>query len=146
VLAALCRGDAAPQSLGRADLCFDTPEAQVRSGLEPPLALQDVAVHTRVILALAVDDEPFVIGAFEVGMVLRDALLAQDDVREQLSVGEDECPSSEIMPSEEHVRHALEASGGNRAEAAKMLGLKSRYALYRLMKKQGIADATHECD
>jgi transcriptional regulator of acetoin/glycerol metabolism len=42
-------------------------------------------------------------------------------------------------PSEEQVRAALERAKGNVRRAAAALGLPSRYALYRLMKKHGIA-------
>jgi hypothetical protein len=48
-------------------------------------------------------------------------------------------PRSETMPpiepSQEELREALERSGGRVAKAARALGLKNRYELYRLMKK-----------
>jgi DNA-binding NtrC family response regulator len=42
-------------------------------------------------------------------------------------------------PTEEQVRASLSANAGNVAKAAKTLGLSSRYVLYRLMKRYGIA-------
>jgi two-component system nitrogen regulation response regulator GlnG/two-component system response regulator HydG len=39
-------------------------------------------------------------------------------------------------PSSGQIRDALDAAHGNKSEAAKLLGLKSRFALYRLMKKR----------
>jgi transcriptional regulator of acetoin/glycerol metabolism len=38
-------------------------------------------------------------------------------------------------PSDVQIREALDAARGNKSEAAKLLGLKSRFALYRLIKK-----------
>lgn len=49
----------------------------------------------------------------------------------------DEAPL-EREPTEGEVRASLDASGGNVVRAAKALGLSSRYALYRLMRKYGI--------
>jgi transcriptional regulator of acetoin/glycerol metabolism len=42
-------------------------------------------------------------------------------------------------PTEEQVRASLSANAGNVAKAARTLGLSSRYVLYRLMKRYGIA-------
>ncbi|MEP7119586.1 MAG: sigma 54-interacting transcriptional regulator [Byssovorax sp.] len=42
-------------------------------------------------------------------------------------------------PGEEQVRAALAAAAGNVSRAARQLGLKNRFALYRLMKKHGLA-------
>lgn len=48
-------------------------------------------------------------------------------------------PSAELReapgPTPEQVAQALAAAGGSKTEAARLLGLKSRYALYRLLKK-----------
>ena len=41
-------------------------------------------------------------------------------------------------PSEEEVARALEQTGGSVGKAASLLGLKNRFALYRLMKKYGL--------
>ena len=43
-------------------------------------------------------------------------------------------------PDEERVRAALAEAGGNVTRAARALGLKNRFALYRLMKRFGIED------
>jgi two-component system nitrogen regulation response regulator GlnG/two-component system response regulator HydG len=43
-------------------------------------------------------------------------------------------------PDEERVRAALGDAGGNVTRAARALGLKNRFALYRLMKRFGIED------
>jgi two-component system nitrogen regulation response regulator GlnG/two-component system response regulator HydG len=45
---------------------------------------------------------------------------------------------------EAEIRAALEASSGNVTRAARHLGLKNRFALYRLMKQYGIAGAESE--
>jgi two-component system nitrogen regulation response regulator GlnG/two-component system response regulator HydG len=45
-------------------------------------------------------------------------------------------------PSEEEIRQALARENGNVSRAATALGLSSRYALYRLMAKLGIASET----
>lgn len=42
--------------------------------------------------------------------------------------------------TEEAVRSAIANASGNISQAARNLGLKNRYLLYRLMKKYGIAD------
>jgi transcriptional regulator of acetoin/glycerol metabolism len=39
------------------------------------------------------------------------------------------------------VAQALERTGGNQAAAAKLLGLSSRYAMYRLIKKYGLGSS-----
>jgi transcriptional regulator of acetoin/glycerol metabolism len=41
-------------------------------------------------------------------------------------------------PSAEEIRASLAVNGGNIVRAAQALGLSSRYALYRLMRKHGI--------
>ena len=43
------------------------------------------------------------------------------------------------IPEMSDVVDALEKTGGNQTAAAKLLGLPSRYAMYRLMKKYGLA-------
>jgi two-component system nitrogen regulation response regulator GlnG/two-component system response regulator HydG len=47
-------------------------------------------------------------------------------------------------PSVDDIRAALAAVGGSVGKAARVLGLPSRFALYRLMKKQGIGDKASE--
>ena len=49
-----------------------------------------------------------------------------------------ETPPPAEPPSREAVIAALERAGGNQAHASRELGLGSRYAMYRLMKKYGI--------
>jgi transcriptional regulator of acetoin/glycerol metabolism len=41
-------------------------------------------------------------------------------------------------PSSARLRHALAKAQGNKNAAAKLLGLPSRFALYRLMRKHGL--------
>jgi two-component system nitrogen regulation response regulator GlnG/two-component system response regulator HydG len=41
-------------------------------------------------------------------------------------------------PDREAVEHAIERAGGSATKAARLLGLKNRYALYRLAKKHGL--------
>ena len=41
-------------------------------------------------------------------------------------------------PTAEEIRASLQGTGGNIVRAAYALGLSSRYALYRLMRKHGI--------
>lgn len=47
-------------------------------------------------------------------------------------------PAERPRPGPDDIRRALESCAGNVADAAHSLGLSSRYALYRLMKKLGI--------
>jgi hypothetical protein len=47
-------------------------------------------------------------------------------------------PAPPAEPSADDIRAALVAVGGSVGKAARVLGLPSRFALYRLMKKQGI--------
>ena len=47
-------------------------------------------------------------------------------------------PESKPEPGAEEIRAALKQADGRVAEAARTLGLSSRYALYRLLKKHGI--------
>ena len=49
-------------------------------------------------------------------------------------------PESDGEPTEADVRAALATATGNVSQAARTLGLKNRFALYRLMKKHGIAE------
>jgi len=49
-------------------------------------------------------------------------------------------PREQPDPNEEQIRAALASSGNSVPKAATALGLSSRYALYRLMKKHGIGD------
>ncbi|MEA2750455.1 MAG: hypothetical protein QOI41_4598, partial [Myxococcales bacterium] len=58
-----------------------------------------------------------------------DTVLLTDDLRQEAR--------REIEPTAVELRAALK-SAGSVQNAAKALGLKSRYALYRLMKKHGI--------
>ena len=41
-------------------------------------------------------------------------------------------------PTADEIRAAIKESGGNLVQGAKALGLPSRYALYRLLRKHGI--------
>jgi DNA-binding NtrC family response regulator len=73
------------------------------------------------------------------------ALLLTPEVRERLSERGREPPTPDPASSTpvqdldaEQVRQALESSGGSVTRAAKLLGLSSRYALYRLMRKYGL--------
>ncbi|MBK8259345.1 MAG: sigma-54-dependent Fis family transcriptional regulator [Polyangiaceae bacterium] len=64
-------------------------------------------------------------------------------------VAETRAPAVRRKPEEEptpdEIRAAIDASGGNFAQAAKALHLPSRYALYRLLRKNGIdVDAIRE--
>ena len=47
-------------------------------------------------------------------------------------------PESKPEPGADEIRGALKQADGRVAEAARTLGLSSRYALYRLLKKHGI--------
>jgi two-component system nitrogen regulation response regulator GlnG/two-component system response regulator HydG len=53
-------------------------------------------------------------------------------------------PERSDAPSVEDIRAALAAAGGRVGEAARRLGLTSRFALYRLMKKHGLGDASSD--
>ena len=53
-------------------------------------------------------------------------------------------PATDGEPGEDAVRAALSATGGNVSQAAKKLGLKNRFQLYRLMKRHGIAGAEED--
>jgi DNA-binding NtrC family response regulator len=46
-------------------------------------------------------------------------------------------------PSADHIREALKGAGGRLGQAARVLGLSNRFALYRLMKKHGIGEKEH---
>lgn len=64
-----------------------------------------------------------------------DHLALTPEVRAELSLG----PAvAAVVPDRAAVEAALTAAGGRAALAAEALGLRSRYALYRLMKKYGI--------
>ncbi|MFO0761977.1 MAG: sigma 54-interacting transcriptional regulator [Byssovorax sp.] len=66
--------------------------------------------------------------------------LADAIAGEPAAAGEDrETPiGARPPPTEEEIKNALAAAGGSITRAAEALGLPSRYALYRLMKKLGI--------
>ena len=49
-------------------------------------------------------------------------------------------PSPGGEPTDDAIREALSRAGGRMADAARILGLSSRFALYRLMKKRGIEE------
>lgn len=61
---------------------------------------------------------------------------AVPDGKESPSAAPRRAPGDE--PSAEEIRETVTGSGGNLVQAAKALGLPSRYALYRLLKKHGI--------
>jgi DNA-binding NtrC family response regulator len=50
-------------------------------------------------------------------------------------------PGPRPEPAAAEIRAALDAAGGSVGKAARALGLSSRFALYRLMRKHGIRDA-----
>jgi two-component system nitrogen regulation response regulator GlnG/two-component system response regulator HydG len=56
----------------------------------------------------------------------------------RMSPGQTPPPPQRPEPSSEEIREALRAQRGRVTHAARALGLSSRYALYRLMKKHGI--------
>jgi two-component system nitrogen regulation response regulator GlnG/two-component system response regulator HydG len=73
-----------------------------------------------------------------------DRVALTDDVRAEIDAGhEDEIASTESSaedePDADAIRAAIASAGGSITKAARALGLTSRYALYRLMKKYGIA-------
>jgi two-component system nitrogen regulation response regulator GlnG/two-component system response regulator HydG len=47
-------------------------------------------------------------------------------------------PARDVAPTAEEILRAVEEHGGNLASAARALGLPSRYALYRLLRRHGI--------
>ena len=109
------------------------PEARVEPELIDALLRHDFTHHLRelerlLLLAVTTTRKPFVALTPEVVAELR-------------------LPSSESdgEPAADAVRAAIEACQGNISQAARRLGLKNRYLLYRLMKKHGIA-ATSEDD
>jgi len=55
-------------------------------------------------------------------------------------------PETDGDPTEAAVRAAIEGASGNVTQAARTLGLKNRYLLYRLMKKYGIAESADRAD
>jgi len=109
------------------------PEARVEPELIDALLRHEFTHHLRelerlLLLAVTTTRKPFVTLTPEVLAELR-------------------LPSSESdgEASPDAVRAAIEACQGNISQAARRLGLKNRYVLYRLMKKYGIA-ATSEDD
>jgi two-component system, NtrC family, response regulator HydG len=69
-----------------------------------------------------------------------DAVRLTDDVREEtLDEPAEGDASSSAEPTLEQIRDALEREGQSVTRAARALGLSSRYALYRLMKKHGLS-------
>jgi two-component system nitrogen regulation response regulator GlnG/two-component system response regulator HydG len=62
-------------------------------------------------------------------------IAATDEVRAALTLA----PGSEPEPDRAAVEAALETSSGNVTRAARLLGLRNRYVLYRLMKRLGMA-------
>jgi two-component system, NtrC family, response regulator HydG len=63
-------------------------------------------------------------------------LVLSEEMRSSLPREEE--PGPREVPGPQAVRDALAASGGNLAHAARSLGLSSRFALYRLLRKHGI--------
>lgn len=60
------------------------------------------------------------------------------DVRKEVKPVQTSEPVRTTEPTEEEIRTCLERNDGSVTRAWQQLGLKSRYALYRLMKKHGI--------
>jgi len=103
------------------------PEARIEPELVDALLRHSFTHHLRelerlLLLAVTTTRKPFVALTPEVVAELR---LASSE--------------SEGEPDADAVRAAIEASQGNISQAARRLGLKNRYLLYRLMKKHGIA-------
>jgi two-component system nitrogen regulation response regulator GlnG/two-component system response regulator HydG len=110
------------------------PEARVEPELIDALLRHSFTHHLRelerlLLLAVTTTRKPFVALTPEVLAELR-------------------LPTSESNgdPTIEAVRTAIDASQGNVTQAARRLGLKNRYLLYRLMKKYGLAAAGEEED
>jgi two-component system response regulator HydG len=82
------------------------------------------AIERGVVLARNVSIEP------------EDLLLAESSVT-AIPVGDGSLQSSMDHAAATRIRAALEAAGGNRAEAARVLGI-DRTTLYRLMKRLGV--------
>ena len=102
-------------------------EARVDPALVEELVVRSYSGHIRELDALlwrAMSGSP------------GDTVLFTSDLRKE-SRGRD------CEPSAEQIRQAMK-SGGSVQNAAKALGMKSRYALYRLMKKHGIASGDEE--
>lgn len=67
---------------------------------------------------------------------------ASEEVSGEIESGSEAPESAEPVkePTEAEIRSSLAEHHGNIVRAAKALGLSSRYVLYRLMRKYGIAD------
>jgi two-component system response regulator HydG len=74
----------------------------------------------------------------------RDVVGLPEDMRGEPAEDEGAGARVEEDPTAEQVRGALEQAKGNVTRAARSLGLSSRYALYRLMKRHGIEGGTNE--
>jgi two-component system nitrogen regulation response regulator GlnG/two-component system response regulator HydG len=113
--------------------------ARLTPGLVDALLRRDYETHTREIEAAlwkamgeATDDEL---------RMPREWLQAQPSSPPQLAPrneSEAPAPGPGRPPTEGEIRAALDAAGGRIADAARALGLSSRFALYRLMRKYGI--------
>jgi transcriptional regulator of acetoin/glycerol metabolism len=64
-----------------------------------------------------------------------DFVAATPELRAELGSPETE---SEIEPDRGAIEAALQTARGNITRATRLLGLRNRYVLYRLMRKQGI--------
>lgn len=110
-----------------ADRFFDGEQARVAPDLVVALIHHRWTHHVRElqsVLWLALESSP------------GRALILGPEVRERLGGGEVGDPAS-LGPDE--VRAAITAADGNITQAARRLGLSSRYALYRLMRKHGLS-------
>jgi two-component system nitrogen regulation response regulator GlnG/two-component system response regulator HydG len=68
-----------------------------------------------------------------------DALERSPEVDALLEEDATQAATPRLPPDVDAVEAALAKTGGNQTAAAKLLGMSSRYALYRLMKKHGIS-------
>lgn len=118
-----------------AERLFDGPSARIAPDLLQALVHHPYTHHVRELqslLWLAIETSPG--RALQLTPELRNALAS--------SVAGDE---SQARPPEvqeldaEQLQAALHATNGNVTNAAKRLGLSSRYTLYRLMRKHGLA-------
>jgi two-component system nitrogen regulation response regulator GlnG/two-component system response regulator HydG len=108
------------------------PEARIDPRLMAALLRHEFTHHLRELerllwLAVTTTREPFV------------ALTKEVEAELRLPT-----PATDGEPTEDAVRAALAATSGNVSQAAKKLGLKNRFQLYRLMKRHGIAGAEEE--
>lgn len=111
------------------DRCDGTSNPRISPALMEALLQHDYSHHVRELEQLL---------WLSISTSTADFLALTPELKEELGIGES--PSGDDCgPSPDEIRRALDAAGGSREQAAQMLGLKSRYALYRLMKKRRLA-------